>query len=135
MQQQYVAFIENIFASGHAEVAPPLREHDECWYLPKFGIYHPQKPNQIRVVFDSSTRYSRNFLNDVLLTGPELKNSLKKTTRLWHKDNDISKEVVEYRMKVHIFGNGPSPAVAINGLRRAIREGAQEHGANTVKFV
>ncbi len=30
-------------------------------------------------------------------------------------------------MKVHVFGNRPSPAVAIYGLRRAIREGAQEH--------
>lgn len=54
---------------------------------------------------------------------------------LWHKDNDINKEVVEYRMKVHVFGNGPSPAVAIYGLRRAIKEGAQEHGEDTVKFV
>lgn len=76
MQQQYVAFIENIFASGHAEVAPPLREHDECWYLPKFGIYHPQKPNQIRVVFDSSAQYSGVSLNDMFLTGPGLNNSL-----------------------------------------------------------
>ena len=32
-------------------------------------------------------------------------------------------------------GNGPSPAVAIYGLRYAIREGAWEYGANTVKFV
>ncbi len=54
---------------------------------------------------------------------------------LWHKDNDINKEVIEYRMKVHVFGNRPSPAVAIYGLRRAIREGAQEHDADTVKFV
>lgn len=41
MQQQYVAFMEKIFASGHAEVAPPLREEDECWYLPTFGVYYP----------------------------------------------------------------------------------------------
>lgn len=38
-------------------------------------------------------------------------------------------------MKVHVFGNSPSPAVAIYGLRRAIKEGAQEHGADTVNFV
>lgn len=43
---------------------------------------------------------------------------------LWHKDTDINKEVIEYRMKVHVFG-----------LQRVIREGAQEHGAETVKFV
>ncbi|GAA6111701.1 uncharacterized protein LOC125145101 [Tachysurus ichikawai] len=72
MQQQYVEFMERIFTKGHAEVAPPLKEGDECWYLPTFGVYHPQKPNQIRVVFDSSARYSSISLNDVLLAGPDL---------------------------------------------------------------
>ena len=38
-------------------------------------------------------------------------------------------------MKVHVFGNSPSPAVAIYGLRSAIREGAREHGSDTVNFV
>ncbi|XP_037617247.1 uncharacterized protein LOC119483203 [Sebastes umbrosus] len=167
MQEQYVAFMEKIFANGHAEVAPPLRADEECWYLPTFGVYHPQKPNQIRVVFDSSAQSSGVSLNDVLLTGPDLNNSLlgvllrfrkekvailadiqqmfhcflvREDHRnflrfLWHKDNDINEEVIEYRMKVHVFGNSPSPAVAVYGLRRAIREGAQEHGADTVKFV
>lgn len=38
-------------------------------------------------------------------------------------------------MKVHVFGNSPSPAVPVYGLRRAIKEGAQEYGDDTVKFV
>lgn len=38
-------------------------------------------------------------------------------------------------MKVHVFGNSPSPAVAIYCLRRAIRQGAQVHEADTVYFV
>ncbi|KAL0159384.1 hypothetical protein M9458_043109, partial [Cirrhinus mrigala] len=146
--------MEKIFTNGHPEVAPPLREGEECWYLPIFGVNHPQKPNQIRVVFDSSAPYSSVSLNDMLLTGIDLskvailvaiqqmfhcflvcddhRNFLR---FLWHKDNDVNKEIIEYRMKVHIFGNRPSPAVAIYGLQRAIREGAQEHGADTVKFV
>ncbi len=167
MKAQYVKFMEKIFTNGHAEVAPPLKPDEECWYLPTFGVYHPQKPNQIRVVFDSSAQYSGVSLNDVLLTGPDLNNSLlgvllrfrkekvailadiqqmfhcflvdeshrNYLRLLWHKDNDLIKEVIEYRMKVHVFGNGPSPAVAIYGLRRAIREGAREYGADTVKFV
>lgn len=35
---------------------------------------------------------------------------------LWFKENDTSKEIIEYRMRVHVFGNSPSPAVAIYGL-------------------
>ncbi|XP_060795476.1 uncharacterized protein LOC132898102 [Neoarius graeffei] len=167
MQEQFVAFMEKIISNGHAEVAPGLKEDEECWFLPSFGVYHPQKPNQIRVVFDSSAQYSGVSLNDVLLTGPDLNNSLlgillhfrKEGVAiladiqqmfhcflvhedhrnflhfLWHEDNDLSKVVVDYRMRVHVFGNSPAPAVAIYGLHRAIAEGAQKFGADTVKFV
>lgn len=76
MQEQYVAFMEKIFANGHADVAPSLGADEECWYLPSFGVCHPQKPSQIRVVFDSSAQFSGVYLNDVYLTGPDLHNSL-----------------------------------------------------------
>lgn len=55
--------------NDHAEVASALRDSEECWYLPVFGVYHPKKKDQIRAVFDSS-------LNSVLLSGPDLINSL-----------------------------------------------------------
>lgn len=48
---------------------------------------------------------------------------------LWLEDNVPSKRITEYRMKVHVFGNSPSPAVAIYGLRRAALHGEKEHGA------
>lgn len=54
---------------------------------------------------------------------------------LWHKDNDLSKEVAEFRMRVHVFGNSPSPAVATYGLRRAAQEGEQRHGPDSRHFV
>lgn len=65
-----------IFEAGQAELATPLRENQECWYLPTFGIYHPQKPDQIRMVFDSSAKHKGISLNDVLLKGPDLNNTL-----------------------------------------------------------
>lgn len=76
MQLQYVEFMEAIFSNGHAEVAPELEQGEECWFLPTFGVYHPQKPDKIRVVFDSSAQHSGVSLNNVLLTGPDLNNSL-----------------------------------------------------------
>lgn len=38
---------------------------------------------------------------------------------LWYKDNNLDNDITEFRMKVHIFGNSPSPLVAIYGLRTA----------------
>lgn len=133
-----------ILENNHAEVAPPLGEEEECWYLPTFKVFHPQKPGQIRVVFDSSAQHSG---ISVMCSSPGLTSTthfhcflVREDHRnylrfLWYKDNHVMKEVIDYRMKVHVFGNSPCPAVAIYGLRRAVREGVQEHGADTVNFV
>ncbi len=154
MKQQFTDFMQRLFENDHAEYAPPLSDDQECWYLPFFGFYHPKKPNQIRVVFDSSAQFQGLSLNSVLLTGPDLNNSLlgvlirfrkepvavtvdiqqmfhcftvKEDHRdylrfLWFRENDLDKDVIECRMKVHVFGNSPSPAVVIYGLHQAAKK-------------
>ncbi|XP_033753059.1 uncharacterized protein LOC117336558 [Pecten maximus] len=74
--QHMLDFMKKVFDTGHAELAPTLGEGEERWYLPLFGVYNPKKPNQIRGVFDSSAKYEGLSLNNVLLTGPDLTNSL-----------------------------------------------------------
>lgn len=147
-----------VFSNNHAEEAPPLMEGEECWYLPLFEVYHPKKPGNIRVVFDSSARHEDVSLNDVLLTGPDLNNTLlgvlmrcrkeavaitadieqmfycflvREGDRnflrfLWFRNNDQSEDIIEYRMRVHVFGNSPSPAVAIYCLRQSVKDGDPE---------
>ncbi|XP_077369860.1 uncharacterized protein LOC144014155 [Festucalex cinctus] len=167
MKSHFLDFMQKIFDRDQAELAPTLSEVDERWYLPIFGVYHPRKPTQIRVVFDSSAQHHGISLNDVLLTGPDLNNTLlgvllrfrreqvsviadieqmfhsfivREDHRdflrfFWFKDNNPCNEIVEYRMKVHVFGNSPSPAVAIYGLRHAAQQGASEYGMDAKHFV
>ena len=196
MEGQYFEFMAKVFERGHAVPVPseelqnqpistPRMPHyhvntlsGDCskasttgsrqvWYLPHFGVYHPKKPNQIRVVFDSSAEYQGVSLNKELLTGPDQMNILlgvlvrfkwenvavmcnveqmfhyfhinpehRDFLRfLWFKDNDPLKEVIEYRMIVHLFGNGPSPAVATFGLRKTADVGEEEFGAAAKEFV
>lgn len=167
MKKDFVAFMEGLFQNDHAEIAPSVGPNEQCWYLPSFGVYHPKKPSQIRVVFDSSAQCKGTSLNKVLLTGPDLNNSLlgvlmrfrkepvaftvdiqqmfhcfkvRPADRnhlrfLWFQGNNPENKVTEYRMKVHVFGNSPSPAVAIYCLRRAAQEGEEEFGQDARQFV
>ena len=72
----FITFMDKMLCNARAERAPELQEDEECWYIPIFGIYHPHKPGNIRIVFDSAVKYNGVSLNDVLYTGPDLTNSL-----------------------------------------------------------
>ena len=53
----------------------------------------------------------------------------------WYKDNDPNGELSEYRIKVHVFGNTSSPAVATFCLRQTAEVGEQEFGSDAKEFV
>lgn len=61
---------------GDAERAELQPEAGCVWYIPHQGVYHPNKPGKIRVVFDCSAKYEGTALNDHLLTGTDLTNGL-----------------------------------------------------------
>ncbi|KAK3745233.1 hypothetical protein QZH41_001842 [Actinostola sp. cb2023] len=53
---------------------------------------------------------------------------------LWWEDGDQEKDVIEYRMKVHLFGRASSPGCANFGLKRA-DDDEEEFGAEAVAFI
>ena len=74
----YRNFMSEIISKGYARRidAQSTAKDGRIWYLPHHGIYHPQKPTKVRVVFDCSARYEGQSLNDKLLQGPDLTSKL-----------------------------------------------------------
>lgn len=74
----FIEFMKKVFDSGAAEIAPVLdhESNNKMWYLPIFGVYNSKTPNKVRGVFDLSAVYEGHSLNKVLMTGPDLANSL-----------------------------------------------------------
>ena len=147
-RDKYTGFVEELIKAGQAEPVSTAKDEEkvgEVWYIPHFGVFHPQK-KKLRVVFDASAKYQNLSLNSYLLTGPDHVNNLLGVLCRFRKEwiavsCDIEKmfynffvdtadrnylrflwldekmNTVEYRMTVHLFGATSSPGVATFGLR------------------
>ena len=79
LHSEYTNFMNDLLAKKYArkvtnDFATPGK--GKVWYLPHHAVYHPKKPNKVRVVFDCSARFEGVSLNDRLLQGPDLTSSL-----------------------------------------------------------
>ncbi|XP_059045880.1 uncharacterized protein LOC131841577 [Achroia grisella] len=74
---RYKTEMHKLFDNGYARV---LKENElvgnRIWYLCHFGVLNPNKPSKLRLVFDGAGKVNGLCLNDFLLTGPDLYNSL-----------------------------------------------------------
>ncbi len=129
-----------------------------AWYIPHHGVYHPQK-KKLCVVFDCAATYQGVSLNQRLLQGPDLTNTLigvlthfreesvammanveamyhqvrvpEKDTNLlhffWWPDGNLSREIAEHKVVVHLFGPPHLPAVRILLCAKPQRTTEQGH--------
>ena len=75
----YYETLETYIAKGYARKLSPAEaahEPDNTWYLPHHAVTNPNKPGKVRVVFDAAASHKGTSLNDRLVTGPDLLNSL-----------------------------------------------------------
>ncbi|KAK6180956.1 hypothetical protein SNE40_008915 [Patella caerulea] len=78
-KKHYITFMQNIINHCYSERVPDEElniQNGKLWYLPHFGTYHPKKPDKLRIVCDASITYNGSCLNNTLLQGPDLINSL-----------------------------------------------------------
>ena len=137
--------MKEMIDKGQAERVPDEELHlsnGRVWYIPHHGVYHPQKPDKIRIVFDASEEFKGESLNRHLLQDPDLTNSLNGVLSrfrkepiaftcdvkgpdhrnllrfLWWSDGNIDSKPTEFRMTVHLFGATLSPGCANFALKR-----------------
>ena len=121
-------------------------------------MYHPKKPNKIRVVFDCSAKCQGTSLNDLLLQGPNLTNGLIGVLvrfrqerialmcdvemifhqfRVDEKDRNYLRFLwmeEGYRMKVHLFGATSSPGCTNYGLKQIAKD-YEEDSPEVANFI
>ena len=80
LRLKYRKVIDDYIAKDHARKIPETeivpRENKPVWYLPHHPVMSARKPGKTRVVFDCSARFKGTSLNEQLLSGPDLTNSL-----------------------------------------------------------
>ena len=76
---KYAEFIDDLQIKGYSRTVPKeqLRQNNgKVWYLPHHNVVNPKKPEKTRVVFDCAAKFHGKSLNEHVMQGPDLTNSL-----------------------------------------------------------
>ena len=77
LQKRYVNVVESHITNSFARrVNEADNEAPGRWFLPHHPVFHPHKPDKVRVVFDCGAHHKGKSLNDQLLKGQDLMNNL-----------------------------------------------------------
>ncbi|XP_041916525.1 uncharacterized protein LOC121680986 [Alosa sapidissima] len=153
----------DIIARGDAEKVHDGEINSQpAWYILHHGVYHPQKPGKIRVVFDCSARFKDTCLNEHLLTGPDLTNTLigvlcrfrkgqvaimcdhqfhvaqedqDYLRFLWWEGGELEARPSVFRMRVHLFGAASSPGCTNFGFKHLAAQGEGEFSQAAARFI
>ena len=77
LQAAYTAVMQDYIKRGFAErVEEKNAKPGHFWFLPHHPVIHSNKPNKLRIVFDCAAKHLGVSLNEALMQGPDLLNSL-----------------------------------------------------------
>ena len=103
LKQKYEEQMGALIEKGYAERAPTDRDSNRTWYLPHFPVLNVNKPGKVRVVHDAAATNKGVSLNDHLLTGPDLLQSLPGVLmRMRQHQIAVSADIAEMFMQVKV---------------------------------
>ena len=78
LRERNVDQMEGLISKGYAEEVPPdeIDAATKEWYLPHHPVLNSKKPDKVRIVYDCAATAHGHCLNDFLMKGPDLMNSL-----------------------------------------------------------
>ena len=78
LHQKYAEQMETYIKKGYPEVVQDKEASAKrrMWYLPHHAVVNKKKPGKVRVVFDCAARSCGQSLNELLMKGPNLVNSI-----------------------------------------------------------
>lgn len=151
MYAGYIKFMQTYEQLGHMERIPvaEINEQPQC-YLPHHAVFKEDSTTtKLRVVFDATAATTNgNGLNDLLLVGPRLQETLAAILMRWRKNKiaitaDIEKmyrqiwvqpahcnyqrivwreretdSIVHYRLKTVTYGTASAPYLAVKTIQR-----------------
>ena len=71
--------MEDLQAKGYSRTVPKeqlYQNNGKVWYLPHHNVINPKMPEKTCVVFDCAAKFNGNSLNEHVLQGPDLTNSI-----------------------------------------------------------
>ena len=69
-------FMNELILKSYVRESLSAVEAGKYWHLPHHGIYHPNKPGKIRVIFDLSAEFHGTSINKTLLSRPDMTNQI-----------------------------------------------------------
>ncbi|CAH8674642.1 unnamed protein product [Schistosoma rodhaini] len=74
--QDYTSTMTQYIERDYAEKVNDNHVDGRIWYLSHHPVFHPKKPNKLRIVFDCASQYAGTSLNKNFYSGPDLVNNL-----------------------------------------------------------
>ncbi|XP_041978615.1 uncharacterized protein LOC121732727 [Aricia agestis] len=103
LRKKYAELMAALIEKGYAEKAPTHKTPGKTWYLPHFPVLNPRKPGKVRIVHDAAAKTKGVSLNDYLLTGPDLLQSLPGTLMRFRQHRiAVTADIAEMFMRIGI---------------------------------
>ncbi|XP_064622140.1 uncharacterized protein LOC135484496 [Lineus longissimus] len=162
VKRLYTETLEGYVSKGFARKLSEeeaVHRSPKTWYIPHHGMTNVNKPGKIRVVFDAAATCQGISLNDTLMTGPDLLNSLFGVLQrfrvykiaisadieaMFHQVRVPSHDADALRflwkgdtfsMGVHIFGAKDSPTCANYALKRCAMDNIHKYSQEAAETV